>query len=168
MLTRENRSTRGGGTCPIDTLSTVCPHGLAWNRNRVSAVWGWRLPTWSIVGPSCGEQVCLFNMKKGEEDDEIVKKGSSPVLRREGIWREQRYSAIYSNLSTGWRRVVSFTPRPFYPRERAFGAYWIRGFVVTRACLDFVRKKNIFAPARNRSPDRPSRSLALKCYRVTF
>ena len=38
----------------------------------------------------------------------------------------------------------------------------------TRAGLDLVRKKNVLAPARNQSPDRQSRSLALKCYRVTF
>jgi len=170
MLTRENRSTRGGGeTCVIATFSTVCPHGLAWNRTRVSAVWGWRLPTWSIPGPSCGEQVCLFvqyeKMGKRQRDS---KKGSSPVPRREGIGREQRYSAIYSNFSTGWRRVVSFTLRPFYSRRKSLWCLLNRGFVGTTAGLDLVRKKNIFAPARNRSPDLPYRSLALMCYRIIF
>ena len=114
----------GGETCPIDTLSTTCPHELAWNRTRVSAVWVWWLPTWSIAGPSCGEQVCLFVQyeKRGRRWQDSKKWPNPvpvPVPHREGIWREQRYSAIYSNLNTGWRRVVSFTPRPFYPRTES-------------------------------------------------
>jgi len=48
-------------------------------------------------------------MRKGEEDDEIVKK----VKSRSTPWR------YMENLSTGWRRVVSFTPRPFYPRRKS-------------------------------------------------
>jgi len=32
------------------------------------------------------------------------------------------------NLGARWRRVVSFTPRPLYSRERTPGARWIGGW----------------------------------------
>ena len=59
-------------------------------------------------------------------------------------------------------------PGRFIPGEWSPGTYWIGGFVGTTAGLDLVGKKIIFASAENRTPERPSRSLALKCYRVTF
>jgi hypothetical protein len=44
--------------------------------------------------------------------------------------------------------VVSFTPRPLYPRERAPGTHWIGGWVVPRAGLEVVAKKRIPSPRR--------------------
>jgi len=32
-----------------------------------------------------------------------------------------------TDLSTRWRWVVSFTPRPIYPRKRAPGTHWEEG-----------------------------------------
>jgi hypothetical protein len=39
------------------------------------------------------------------------------------------------DLGTRLRWVVSFTPRPLYPRERASGTHWIGGWVGLRAGL---------------------------------
>jgi len=40
-------------------------------------------------------------------------------------------------------RVVSFTPRPLYPREKAPAIHWIGCCVGPRACMDAVVKRNI-------------------------
>jgi hypothetical protein len=40
--------------------------------------------------------------------------------------------------------VVSFTARPLYPRERAPGTHWIRGWVGPSAGLDDVEKGNVY------------------------
>jgi hypothetical protein len=44
----------------------------------------------------------------------------------------------FLDLGTSWRRVVTFTPRPLYPREKAPGTHWIGGMVDPRAGLDDV------------------------------
>jgi hypothetical protein len=46
----------------------------------------------------------------------------------------------FLDLGTSWRCVVSFTPRPLYPRERASGTHFIGGWVDPRAGLDDVEK----------------------------
>jgi hypothetical protein len=56
------------------------------------------------------------------------------------------------DLGTSWRWVVSITPRPLYPRERAPGAHCIGGWVDRRAGLDDVEKRK-FWPYRDSSPD---------------
>jgi hypothetical protein len=40
---------------------------------------------------------------------------------------EWRYSSTGLDLGTRWGTVVSFTPRPLYPRGKAPGTDWIRG-----------------------------------------
>jgi len=47
---QEKTEVIGGGGWDLSHCYIVylCPHGLTWNRTPVSAVWGWRLPTWSI------------------------------------------------------------------------------------------------------------------------
>jgi hypothetical protein len=47
----------------------------------------------------------------------------------------------FLDLSISWRWVVSFTPRPLYPRERAPGTHWIGGWVGPRAGLDDMEKR---------------------------
>jgi hypothetical protein len=47
------------------------------------------------------------------------------------------------DLSTRWRWVVSFTPRPLYPRGREPGTHWIGGWVGPRAVLDAAVKRKI-------------------------
>jgi len=37
-------------------------------------------------------------------------------------------------------------PQPFYPKERAPGTHWIRGWVGHRAGLDAVMKRKIPSP----------------------
>jgi hypothetical protein len=46
------------------------------------------------------------------------------------------YIHVLLDLGTSWRLLVSFTPRPLYPRERAPRSYCIGGWVDPRAGLD--------------------------------
>jgi hypothetical protein len=50
----------------------------------------------------------------------------------------------FLDLGTSWRWVVSFTPLPLYPRERAPGTHYIGGWVDPRAGLDDMEKWNFF------------------------
>jgi hypothetical protein len=56
--------------------------------------------------------------------------------------------------------MVSFTPRPLYPRERAPGTHWIGGWVNPRVGLDDVEKRNFLTlPGLELRPlGRPARS----------
>jgi hypothetical protein len=53
-----------------------------------------------------------------------------------------------SDLGIRWRLIVSFTPRPLYPREKAPGTHWIGGWMGSRAVLDAVMKRKIPSPRR--------------------
>jgi hypothetical protein len=55
-------------------------------------------------------------------------------------------------LGTSWRSVVSFTPRPLYPWNRAPGTHWIGGWVGPRASLDDVEKKKFIEFIGTRTP----------------
>jgi hypothetical protein len=48
--------------------------------------------------------------------------------------------------------MVSFTPRPLYPRERAPGTRWIGGWVSLKAGLDEVVKRKIPSPYKDSNP----------------
>jgi hypothetical protein len=56
----------------------------------------------------------------------------------------------------GW--MVSFTPRPLYPQERALRYHWIWGCVGPRAGLDAVVKRKIPSLCWQSNPSRPARS----------
>jgi hypothetical protein len=56
------------------------------------------------------------------------------------------------DLGTRWRWVVSFTPLPPYPWERAPGTLWIGGWVGPRAGMDAVVKRKIPSHCRNSNP----------------
>jgi hypothetical protein len=56
------------------------------------------------------------------------------------------------DLRARWRWVVSFTPRPLYPRERAPGIHWVAGWVGTTADLDARARRKIPSPYRNSKP----------------
>jgi hypothetical protein len=58
-------------------------------------------------------------------------------------------------LGTRWRWVVSFNPRPLYPRERASGTYWIGGWLELRDILDTVVKRKIPSLRRKSNPRTP-------------
>jgi hypothetical protein len=47
----------------------------------------------------------------------------------------------FLDLGTSWRWVVSFTPRPLYPRGKSHSTHWIGGWVGPRAGLDDVEKR---------------------------
>jgi hypothetical protein len=56
--------------------------------------------------------------------------------------------------------VVSFTPLPLYPEERALGTHWIGGCVDPRAGLDDAEKRKFLTlPGLELQPfGRPARS----------
>jgi hypothetical protein len=54
-------------------------------------------------------------------------------------------------LGTRWRWVVSFIPRPLYPRERAPGNHWIGGWVGPRAVLNTAMVKRTI-PSQESTP----------------
>jgi hypothetical protein len=51
------------------------------------------------------------------------------------------YRFIFLDLGTSWRSVVTFTPLPLYPRDRAPGNQWIVGWVGPRAMDDMEKWK---------------------------
>jgi hypothetical protein len=62
------------------------------------------------------------------------------AIRMYGEWS---YSSIILELGIRWRRVVSFTPLPLYPGERARGTDFTGGWVGPRAGLGVMEKKNL-------------------------
>jgi hypothetical protein len=50
--------------------------------------------------------------------------------------------ATILDLRTRFRRVVSFTPLAFYPREGTLGTQWV-GWMGLKACMDVVEKRRI-------------------------
>jgi hypothetical protein len=62
------------------------------------------------------------------------------ALRHEDVWRSGCIDTHFLDLGTSWRFVVSFTPLPLYPGERAPGTHFIGGWVDPRAGLDDMEK----------------------------
>jgi hypothetical protein len=78
----------------------------------------------------------------------------------------------FLDLGTSWSWVVSFTPLPLYPRERAPGTHFIGGWVNPRAGLDDLEKWTFFtlpglelpppgSPARSQSLYRPAHMMCV-------
>jgi hypothetical protein len=63
--------------------------------------------------------------------------------RHEGVLGSGGIAPRILDLGTRWKWVVSFTPRPLYPRERAPVIHWIGGWVDTRVGMDMVLKRKI-------------------------
>jgi hypothetical protein len=61
------------------------------------------------------------------------------------ICREWMYSSTVLNLGTGWRWVVRFTPRPFYPWGSRVWYQWLYGCVGSRAGLNNVKISKIYS-----------------------
>jgi hypothetical protein len=65
---------------------------------------------------------------------------TTPLIRM-GKWM---YDPRILDLGISWKQVVSFTPRPLYPRRRSHpGAHWIGGWMDPRTGLDTVDKRKI-------------------------
>jgi hypothetical protein len=83
---------------------------------------------------------------------------------------EWRYSSTVLDIGTRWRWVVSFTPRPLYPRGNPpppfLGTHWIGGWVCLRAGLDHVEKRTILQ-CRESNPGRPGRSPSLSRHLIS-
>jgi hypothetical protein len=79
--------------------------------------------------------------------------------RRIGEWMYN-----YTHSLTWWTWVVSFTPRPLYPREKAPGTHWIWGWVGPRAVLKAVVKRKNPSLRQKSNPRTPIvQSLAQRC-----
>jgi hypothetical protein len=85
-------------------------------------------------------QFCCFSCCDSSHDNLHSSELNTTPWRRIGEWR---CSSTHSwpRHYLGW--VVSFTPRPLYPRKRAPGTHWIGGWVGPRAVLDAVVKRKI-------------------------
>jgi hypothetical protein len=64
--------------------------------------------------------------------------------------------------------VVSFTPWPLKPEERALVAHYVGGWVVPGAGLDAVEKRKILCPCQETKPDHPARSPSLYRLKLSF
>jgi hypothetical protein len=64
-------------------------------------------------------------------------------------WGSGRIAPCSLNLVTRLRLVVSFTPRPLYPRERSSDTHCIGGWMGPRAGLDRVARRKISNRAGN-------------------
>jgi hypothetical protein len=63
----------------------------------------------------------------------------------------------------GWRRVVSFMPSSFTPKERAPGTHWIGGWVGPRTSLDDVEGRKIL-PLQGLNSNPLALLLIASCY----
>jgi hypothetical protein len=74
----------------------------------------------------------------------------------------------FLDLGTSWRWMVSFNPRPLYPRERTPGTHCIGGWVDPRVGLDNMVKWKFFTlPGLEPRPlSRPASSQSL--YRLRY
>jgi hypothetical protein len=63
------------------------------------------------------------------------------------------------NLGARWKWVVSFTPRPFYPRKIALGTHLIGKLLGLRVALYAVVKEILPCPCWVKNPYRPALSL---------
>jgi hypothetical protein len=82
------------------------------------------------------------------------------TLRHEGVWFIDPH---FLDFSASWRWVVSFTPRPLYPGERAPATRWIGGWVDSRATMDNVKKRKLLTlpGIKIRPLGRPDRSQSI-------
>jgi len=80
------------------------------------------------------------------------------ATRHENVWGSGGITPTTLNLDTKWTWVVSFTPRPLYPRERVQGVNWTGDWVGPRA-MDMMAKRKITCPRRKSNPGSPARRL---------
>jgi hypothetical protein len=69
---------------------------------------------------------------------------------------KRRYGSIILDLCAR-RRVVSFMPRPLYPRRKCPGTHWTGDWVGPRAGLDPAERRTISFPWRESNPYLPPR-----------
>jgi hypothetical protein len=55
--------------------------------------------------------------------------------------------------------MISFTPWPLFPRERAPGTHLLRGWVGLRASLNGMEERKIASPSRESNPGYPALNL---------
>lgn len=67
----------------------------------------------------------------------------------------RRIAPVILNLSTSYRYVTTFTPKPFYPWEKTMVA------IQLEASLDILEKKNISCTYQGSNPNHPACSLVI-------
>jgi hypothetical protein len=77
-----------------------------------------------------------------------------------------RYSSTILHLGSRWRRVVSLTPRPLYPRGKSRRTRWVGSWVGHKAGLD-SRKKRKLCLYWNRTSILLSKSV-VRCYPACY
>jgi hypothetical protein len=89
-------------------------------------------------------------------------------LCHEGVWRSECIDPHFLDLGTSWKWVVSFTPRPLYPRGKSPNIHWIGGWIDPRAGLDNVEKRKFLTLSglKLRLLSHPARSQSL--YRLCY
>jgi hypothetical protein len=66
--------------------------------------------------------------------------------------REWRYNIVFLYLNTRLRQVVSFTLRPFKPKEMTPATHFIGGWMDSTAVQIAVEERKMPCPAGNRTP----------------
>lgn len=89
-----------------------------------------------------------------------VRRWSCPRAGNTGIWGHGSTAPLILNLGTRWRRVVSFMQQSLYPWRKNPQHPQNRRLCGPQSQSGrFVEDKNSLAPAGNRSPNHPARSL---------
>jgi hypothetical protein len=93
---------------------------------------------------------------------------TNQALRHEGVWGSGCIDPHFLDIGTTWRWVVSFTPRPLYPGERAPGTRYIRGWVDPRTGLDDVEKRKFLTLPRLELRPLGRRARSQSLYRLSY
>jgi hypothetical protein len=140
---------------------TIAP-GPSQNRNRTHR-FHWNICFSKITK----KRVSLFSYYKVKKVNLFLCL-TNKALRHEGVRGSECIDPHFLDLGTSWRLVVSFTPLPLYPRERAPGTHLIGGWVEPRADVDNVEKRKfLILPGLELRPlGRPVRNQSL--YRLRY
>jgi hypothetical protein len=65
---------------------------------------------------------------------------TTSAIRHEDAWGSGRIDPHSLDLATRWGWMVSFTPRPLYPRGNSPGTHWIGDWVGPTTGLDYMEK----------------------------
>jgi hypothetical protein len=91
------------------------------------------------------------------------------ALPHKGMWGSGYRDPRFLDQGTSWRRVVSFTPLPLYPREKSSGTHCIERWVGLKAGINDMEKWEFFTlPGLELRPlGRPARSHYYTDYATT-
>lgn len=97
---------------------------------------------------TCHSQICTSRQVEGKFFLVCTR-----ASHHENIWGRGDVTTRILNLATRWRSLVSFMPRPFYPRGKIRRFPFVRKQVVPRADQDAMQKREISQPCWELNPD---------------